>query len=147
MSRLTHILLYITLIAVSLYSCDIESSDNGDLDGYWQWTSVDTLATGGTEDMRSSKIFWAVQADLLEIRDNTKTHYNVFFRFSHTADSLILSEPVIDNRESNDSILEDYSILLSYGITEIPAAFYVSHLSGSKMVLYSSNYCLSFRKY
>ncbi|MDY2692200.1 MAG: lipocalin-like domain-containing protein, partial [Prevotella sp.] len=26
-------------------SCDMETSDNGDFDGYWQLASVDTLAT------------------------------------------------------------------------------------------------------
>lgn len=29
-----------------LNSCEVDSSDNGDLDGFWHLESVDTLATG-----------------------------------------------------------------------------------------------------
>lgn len=36
----------------------IETSDNGDLDGYWQLSQVDTLANGVQVDMTSSKVFW-----------------------------------------------------------------------------------------
>ena len=34
----------------------IEISDNGDLDGYWQLSQVDTLANGVQVDMTSSKV-------------------------------------------------------------------------------------------
>ena len=35
------------LLLMSLTSCEIETSENGDLDGYWHLEQVDTLATGG----------------------------------------------------------------------------------------------------
>lgn len=128
-------------------ACELEGSDNGDLDGYWQWKTVDTLATGGSQDMRSSSIFWAVEGDLLEIVDNTRTNDDVFFRFSLSGDSLVLTDPIIDERDSSDIEVTDYDILLPYGITEIPAVFSVDHLSSSTMILLSPVYRLSFRKY
>lgn len=140
----------IIMWAVMLFaSCELERSDNGDFDGYWQWTSVDTLATGGSLDMRSSLIFWAVGGDLLEIIDNSDNSDNedVYFRFNLSGDSLVLYNPVIDERDSSDIELTDYSLLLPYAITTIPASFYVDHLSGSKMILLSPLYRLSFRKY
>ena len=39
-------LLYIFIVLMMFAACDIHTSDNGDLDGYWQLRSVDTLSTG-----------------------------------------------------------------------------------------------------
>ena len=36
-------LLYIFTMLLMLAACDIHTSNNGDLDGYWQLSSVDTL--------------------------------------------------------------------------------------------------------
>lgn len=130
-----------------LTACEFETSDNGDLDGYWQWTAVDTLPSGGTCDMRSTLIFWAVEGDLLEIRDNAGKNLNVFFRFSHSGDSLTLYNPVIDKRDSSDIVLNDHSLLLPYAITSMPETFHVDQLNVSKMVLRNPDFSLSFRKY
>lgn len=43
----------------SLSSCTLESSDNGDLDGYWHLESIDTLATGKTGDYSNRRFFGA----------------------------------------------------------------------------------------
>ena len=47
-------LLYLIITFMMIIACDIHRSDNGDLDGFWQLKSVDTLSTGGTCDMRDS---------------------------------------------------------------------------------------------
>ena len=47
----------------------IDTSDNGDLDGYWQLSQVDTLANGVQVDMTSSKVFWGVQGKFLTMLD------------------------------------------------------------------------------
>ena len=61
------LLFLVPLAAILCLSCELETSDNGDLDGFWQLKQVDTLQ-GGTKDMRGSGVFWAVQTDLLEAR-------------------------------------------------------------------------------
>ena len=38
-------LIFVLTICMALVACDIETSGNGDLDGFWQLRQVDTLAT------------------------------------------------------------------------------------------------------
>ena len=42
-------------LAAGMQSCEIETSHNGDLDGFWHLTGVDTLATGGKRDLAHAK--------------------------------------------------------------------------------------------
>lgn len=140
-------LLYTVIGVMLLTACELETSDNGDLDGYWQLTMVDTLSTGGSCDMRERLIFWAVQHKLLEIKEGKTINQNIFFRFNHTSDSLILSEPVIDLRDSSDLVVKDYTILQPYGIYNMPESLHVDHLSSGKMTLASKLFRFHFRKY
>ena len=41
-------ILFFAVLVFTLSSCEIETSQNGDLDGFWHLEQVDTLATGGT---------------------------------------------------------------------------------------------------
>lgn len=51
-----------------LASCNVETSDNGPLDGFWHLERVDTLATGGSTDYHKGYVFWGVQKDLMYIK-------------------------------------------------------------------------------
>ena len=48
-------------LLMSLTSCEIETSDNGKLDGFWHLERVDTLATGKSVDYTNKLVFWGVQ--------------------------------------------------------------------------------------
>ncbi len=61
-------LIFVLTICMALVACDIETSGNGDLDGFWQLRQVDTLATEGTTDMRQSMIYWAVKKRAIDGR-------------------------------------------------------------------------------
>ena len=53
---------YILLLMVALFSlsaCEIETHDNGKLDGFWHLEKVDTIATGGVCNMSQQKAFWS----------------------------------------------------------------------------------------
>ena len=50
-------LLMLMLCSALLNSCEVDSSDNGDLDGFWHLESVDTLATGGRCDYSNQRVF------------------------------------------------------------------------------------------
>ena len=139
--------IFVLLAMMLVSSCDMETSDNGDFDGYWQLASVDTLATGGHTDMRDSLFFWSVQKRVLETRDNRGVRPNVMFRFERTASSLVLSDPIIDKRDVSDIPVTDYSILVPYGIFDIPETFQVLSLSRSYMQLENKKLRFSFRKY
>ena len=63
-------LLYLLLLSLFLStSCTLETSDNGDLDGFWQLSLIDTLSSQNSVDMRDSGYFWAVQHNLLILRE------------------------------------------------------------------------------
>ena len=48
--------------ALTLASCELETSDNGKFDGFWHLERVDTLATGRSLNLQQKRIFWGVQA-------------------------------------------------------------------------------------
>ena len=48
---------FITLLPL-LTSCELETSDNGDFDGFWHLVSVDTLANAQHQDLSQKRIFW-----------------------------------------------------------------------------------------
>ncbi|MGN1228031.1 MAG: lipocalin-like domain-containing protein [Prevotella sp.] len=140
-------LLYIFATLLMLAACDIHTSNNGDLDGYWQLRSVDTLSTGGTCDMRDSMRFWAFQANLLHVRDNHDKIRKVLMRFSLNNDVMILTDPIIDLRDSSDIVFTDTTILWHYGIHDVPETLKVVTLNSSTMVLENRVLRLNLRKY
>lgn len=140
-------LFYLFVVSLLTVSCTLEVSDNGDLDGYWQLTRVDSLVTGNSADMRETGIFWAVQKDLLVARATKEPFLEVIFRFKHTSDSLILSKPHLAFRDSSDIIVTDASVLYRLGVTDLQEHYAVSELSSSRMVLRNNDLQLLFRKY
>ena len=73
------VLLMLVLGSVLLNSCEIESSDNGSLDGFWHLESIDTLATGGRSDYSKQRVFWGVQYKLLSVNNYEGGRF--YFRF------------------------------------------------------------------
>ena len=147
MKKLLYLSVICVLFGVSLCtSCSIETSDNGKLDGFWQLQQVDTILTGGVTDMRDSMQFWAVQNDLLEIHERI-SDWQIAFRFEHTGDSLILSNPCYDIREESDVIVDDPTPLNRFGIYHLREPFYVARLSSSRMELKSDRLVMKFRRY
>lgn len=137
-------LLLLLSIFVMLLSCDLEISDNGNLDGFWQLRSIDSLQNGKSVDMRESGVYWGVQTDLLEARS---VDIGVFFRFSLVGDSLFLCQPYINNRDSADISVVDAAVLAPLGINRLDEHFRVLKLERSTMVLQSEILRLYFRKY
>ncbi len=142
---------FIYLIGVALLAvgCTMESSDNGNLDGLWQLTRIDTLQTGRSVDMRYSQVVWCVQGALLETRiaDHYEMEDDVIFRFSLSGDSLKLHSPFFSYRDLGDVKVEDVSLLYPFGIMRLEECFLVQHLSSSYMQLQSDSLRLYFRKY
>ncbi len=125
----------------------LETSGNGDLDGYWQLAQVDTLANGASTDMTESKVFWGVQGKFLNMIDTHYTTYGYMFRFEHTADSLLLSDARVNNRTYSDSLLTDVSALRPLGVNSLTEHYLVEQLNGSRMVLRGNILRLHFRKF
>ena len=141
--------IYIIGIGLLLTACTMEGSDNGDLDGLWQLSYIDTLATGGTTDMRQSQITWAVQGAILETRLATSLNVanDIVFHFRHTHDSLLLQSPYVSDRHHGDLKVEDISQLRQFGINRLEEGFKVLELTDDKMTLQSDVLRLWFTKY
>ena len=142
----------VMVLLTFMSACDLHTSNNGDLDGFWQLTSMDTLSTGRSGDMRSQKIFWSVQASLLEMRDLHDVnpgmcHEPILFRFNHEGDRLSLSEPIANNRNISDSIVVDPVTVRFYGLSRLDETFKVLQLDADNMTLQSEFYRMYFRKY
>lgn len=133
-----------------LSSCDLERSDNGELDGYWHLVGVDTLETGGHLDLSQQKIFWAVQAKLIHLSGSSEEFY---LRFRQTDDSVVVNQPYLDNghqdngTDGGDIPVSDASVLAPYGILHLEEPFQKEKLTGSRMILKSTALRLDFRKF
>jgi hypothetical protein len=131
-------------------SCELETSGNGDLDGYWQMSQVDTLATGGKADTRESFIFWGVQGKLLQIRFSENNVYlgeGLLFRFENKNSMLTLSSPFVHHLYETDEPIDDVEILKPFGIYRLEEKFVIEELDDKNMVLTNDLLRLHFRRY
>ena len=144
-------LLMLMLGSALLNSCEVDSSDNGDLDGFWHLESVDTLATGGRCDYSNQRVFWGVQYKLLTVNNYKGGSFN--FRFRQTSDSLILSSPYKNHGHQDVEnggdipITEINETLRQCGINHLVESYYKEKLSGNKMILLTKDLRLNFKKF
>ena len=130
-------------------SCDIETSGNGKLDGFWHLVEVDTLQTAGKANVAEQRLFWGVQAKLIHLQGTDNRFY---LRFTHTADSLTLYQPYLDHWhqdqvDGGDIPVDDATLLAPYGIQRLEEHYKVEALDGSKMILKSDILRLYFKKF
>ena len=139
-------IIYILSVALSLLvfqSCEFEASDNGNLDGNWQLMQIDTLATGGRNDVKNQQLFYSVQVRLLCLKGyDGSTSSDLYFHFEHTADSLKLKPA-----SSDGHVMYHVSSLRPYGINKELESFKVMLLNSDKMQLRSDSLLLTFRKF
>ena len=134
------------LSLLSLGSCDLEMSDNGKLDGYWQLARVDTIGGGGC-DMVSSRIFWSVQLHLLQLSDHSGRNSTYLLRFNQSDTHLRVYEPYLSARNEGDQPLSDAVVLQPYGIQSLDETFEIVRLDNNSLELESSLLLLTFNRY
>lgn len=130
-----------------LTSCEIEFSNNGKLDGFWQLIAVDTLATQHTSDLKTSGRTWAFQGRLLEMRDTKGGYSDLYFSFEHRGDSLFLYSPYLSDRDADDIKITDVNIVRPYGVNGLKEGFEIESLSNNKLILRSKTLRLLFKKH
>ena len=108
------------LALMLLQACNIETSDNGHLDGFWQLKQIDNLVDNTSVDKRYSSTSWSFQGKLVNLR-SLETPVIVVGNFTHENGTLRLS-PLYE-------------------------VFQVEVLTSSTMVLSSPARRLYFRKY
>ena len=129
-----------------LTSCEIEFSNNGKLDGFWQLIAVDTLATQHTSDLKTSGRTWAFQGRLLEMGDTKGVCSDVYFNFIHRGDSLLLDAPYRSERDSDDLKVTDIREISPYGVNGLNEGFAVESLANDKMISRPKTLRLRLRK-
>lgn len=138
-------LLLLTTIIVA--ACTLEDSDNGDLDGYWHLTKVDTLATGGNKDLSNESLFWAIQGKLLYLRDNNDVYKECIGHFKVEGDSLYVVDMYYFNRKDGDPKIFNVDVLRPYGLNKMTEDFEIVTITGSKAILQSDDIRLYFKKF
>lgn len=143
-------IVYILALSVMLVSCELETSGNKELDGYWQMSQVDTLSTGGVADTREALVYWGVQGKLLQIRFSENGKFlgeGLLFRFNRDDDMLTLSSPILHHLYETDEPISDVELLKPFGIFNLEEVFSIEELNDDVMVLASDTLRLHFRRY
>lgn len=141
---------YILTLCVMLVSCELETSGNKELDGYWQMSQVDTLSTGAVADTREALVYWGVQGKLLQIRFSENGKFlgeGLLFRFNRDNGMLTLSSPILHHLYETDEPISDVELLKPFGIFNLEEVFSIEELNDDVMVLASDTLRLHFRRY
>lgn len=139
---------FIMLSVLSLFflvGCELETTDNGDLDGYWHLEQVDTLSSQRSVDYGQARIFWSIQFKLLQLSDleNNSIIYNLVYD-NH---QLTLADPYMFDRADGDTLVTDVEVLRRYGVNALQETMKVVSLQSDRMVLESPVLRLHFKKY
>lgn len=144
----------VAFVAISMFafsSCELESSDNGKLDGFWHLESIDSLENGKTVDMSKLHVFWGIEYKLIAATQYDNNTERMFFRFEQTSDSLKITQAFINHGHQDNGgdipLTEVTNDLRYYGINNLPECFAKEALSGSKMILRSKTLRLKFKKF
>ena len=129
-----------------LSACELETSHNGKLDGWWLLTAVDTLQTGGHANVEAQQCTWAFQGRLLELRDVPGQRGDYLLSFAQHGEDLLLSHPYLSARDSGDVAVQTPQPLHPYGIQTLSEQFLIITIDRQHMVLTSTSLRLYFRK-
>lgn len=129
-----------------LSACELETSHNGKLDGWWLLTAVDTLQTGGHANVEAQQCTWAFQGRLLELRDVPGQCGDYLLSFAQHGDDLLLSHPYLSARDSGDIAVQTPQPLHPYGIQALSEQFSIITIDRRRMVLTNASLRLYFRK-
>lgn len=145
-------LITLLLPLLLLCSCEFNGSHNGDLDGFWMLTRIDTLCSQQSLQCREQLLFWSFQADMMktqQLADEAPDKTIYLYRFNHTGNSLEVYEPVEYNRmEGNEPISgERLDELKRFGINQKEENFQVKELNSKHMQLQTEALLLHFEKY
>ncbi|MBQ6964918.1 MAG: lipocalin-like domain-containing protein [Bacteroidaceae bacterium] len=141
-----HPFLHILLACTLLTSCDIEMASDNELDANWQLREIDTLATEGTADMARSNIYWAIEGDILQVR-NISTSQKFLLRLQKDKDQLTVSNPYHVHTKDSLTAVENDSLLAPLGINGTKVSYHIDQLNHSHLTLADTLLRLHFRRY
>lgn len=147
-----YLLFFFSLIFV-FSACEVNTLSNGVLDGYWHLTRLDSIGSQQSVDMIPKRVFWSVQARMMETRSATGDLEPISYRFEQKDDSLLLSEPTYPtwyattNLRKDDEPVTDVSCLQPFGINALKDRFRIVRLRNDEMILENQLLRLYFDRY
>lgn len=142
-----------TCLTAILMLASCEDTDNGNLDGTWYMTHMDSIATNQSKNMRSARKTWSFQSRLMQVFNHNNLQQErghvIMSHFAVKGEKLIIIDPFEYNRMHGDIALTADSLdrLRPYGINHIPDTFLIETLSKSKLQVSNNIVRISFEKY
>lgn len=143
------LMLMALVVPFILASCELETSNNGDLDGRWYLREVEHWREGRVEEVKEKRIFWSFQVRLADLR-NVERQTSVFCRFDHKSDgTLRLHDFYMNNHNESDPIMTDSTsaVLQYFMVRSMDETYYVESLNSKSMVLSNDSVRLKFIRY
>lgn len=144
--RHLHTIMATIAVVALMAGCDINDSENGDLDGFWHLVTVDSIANGRMADYSEKGIYWSFQGKLYNLKSFDDSYPDIVGHFRMEGDSIFLEDTYLDRRLEGDIKVHSAETLTRYGVNTINEHFMVEGLSGSKMTLRSNTLRLKFKK-
>ncbi|MBO5548276.1 MAG: lipocalin-like domain-containing protein [Prevotella sp.] len=127
-------------------SCHLETSNNGDLDGLWQATIKEDIATGEVVDLRDYQATWSFQGKLVQMNASSIPNH-VVGTFIQTENYLKVDKLSIFTSGKGDEPISDVAVLEVFGFTKLDETFELLELNSNALRLQNDKVRLTFRKY
>lgn len=144
-----HIIFIFAAIAC-LTSCELHTSNNGDLDNWWYLRQVDSLDVDKQVDYKDKRVFWGFIDHLMQTERIGGTMY--IYRYDKTDATLRVYQPHINKNTLGDTLLweKDLVNLKPHGLNMKPTSdgktfeetFIIEQLNSEKMVLLNESHTL-----
>lgn len=137
------------LLSLSLPSSCDKLPRNGLLDGHWQLTHINQ------RDVKSERIYWGVQLDLLEWFPGRakvalpQDKEGITARFVYEGKTLRITQAYVMVRGNDRNLRTDDTFDMSaIGVPSIPTSYQIEHIDGASMMLRNAKgEQLRFRKF
>lgn len=136
--------------AAVMDSCD-KMPINGDLDGMWQLTTIQTPE--GTRQVTTDRAYLSIQLHLSQWDHHPDRFYA---HFNHVGDSIFFydfAHETKDSEATDDNVwltvdeMENQKVMDAWGIHNLNARYRVQQLNSSHLTLERKDTILSFRKF
>lgn len=130
---------WVLLGLLGMTSCEIDSTNNREIDGYWHLTAMDSISGGYTQDLSKEKLFWAIEGKLFNVS-------NLYLMTELKGDTLRLYKPYTETWTA-DSIRNFVKSYRKYGINSLDERFLIENLSGKHLTVRDSILRIHFERY
>lgn len=137
------------IVCCMLVGCETWSSDNGELDGIWYLSRVDSLENYNFSPYREKRVFWSFQGTIMQAHSSSDLLTKFMCKFERKNNSLRVYSPYLYDRMNGDEYLTEDDIIrvADFGINNLDETFNIETLNNSTMVLRGNKLRLIFEKY